>query len=353
VKHINIDHPAPEQTDETAVAAAAQRPTTPEPEPSIPEMPSAVRKISEFATNEYPSPAFVKRARLSYGALFEGGFDIFEEDGGVKGRGRKRTRFGRDSSAWRYSSQSPSPEPTSPTPDAMEEDSIEDVGPRPSPKPGMTDESCQTVDVEMVQAPPEPVDVTTRQREKTPVPPETPAPIPGEGPVVSARENEVANHQTKGFPLSATPREEPTPVLQEQRVATPTGRLGSITDLAAAAQFQEQPHKRPIEEEEAWEQPSATAPRPSPPPASNDGVAPTTVFGPKSFVPSFSSFSASAPTRVESSLSLADQVRFGFSHVPQTTHSPSPPDPEPAPEPDHRRQDHYPATFLDDAPAPA
>ncbi len=62
-------------------------------------------------TDEYASPAFIKRAQISFGSLFEPGFDIFEDDGGVRGRGRKRTRFGRPSNAWRYSSQSASPEP--------------------------------------------------------------------------------------------------------------------------------------------------------------------------------------------------------------------------------------------------
>lgn len=352
VKHINIDHPAPELPDGPAAAAAVQRPATPEPEPSIPEVPSTIRKISEFATNEYPSPAFVKRARLSYGALFEGGFDIFEEDGGIKGRGRKRTRFGRDSSAWRYSSQSPSPEPTSPVPDAMEEDATEDVAPQPSPKPGMMDEGCQTVDVEMAEAAPEPVDAAPPRREKTPVPPEPLPAVPGKGPTAPAQNDQVANHQTK-VSFTPTAREELAPVVQKQRAATPTGEFGSITDLAAAAVSQEQPHRGSFQEERAQEQPSPAAPQPSPPPASNNEVSPATLFGPKSFVPSFSSFGAGAPARVESSLSLADQVRFGFSHVPQTTHAPSPSEPEPAPEPNAHKHDPYPTSFLDDAPAPA
>lgn len=96
---------------------------------------------------EYSSPAFIKRARVSYGSLYEG-FDIFEEDGGVRGKGRKRTRFGRDSSAWRYSSQSPTPEP-----DEQEEiEATADVSAGPSApvtpaKPSMMDEGCQTMEL--------------------------------------------------------------------------------------------------------------------------------------------------------------------------------------------------------------
>ncbi|KAI0867970.1 hypothetical protein GGS24DRAFT_244669 [Hypoxylon argillaceum] len=73
---------------------------------------SPVRETNtkQFNDGEFASPAFVKRARMSYGSLFEGGFDVFQEDGAVEGRRRKRTRFGRDSSAWRYTSRSPTPE---------------------------------------------------------------------------------------------------------------------------------------------------------------------------------------------------------------------------------------------------
>ncbi|KAI1776224.1 hypothetical protein F4818DRAFT_413437 [Hypoxylon cercidicola] len=100
--------------------------------------------ISKFKDGEYESPAFIKRARTSYGSLFEDGYDIFEDDGGVKGRGRKRTRFGRDSGAWRYSSQSPSPEPTMP----------QDRSSSPL-RPETTDEGCQTMELDFSMSLPE------------------------------------------------------------------------------------------------------------------------------------------------------------------------------------------------------
>jgi len=57
----------------------------------------------------WSSPAFIKRARTSYGSLFDSDYDPFsEEDGAPRGRGRKRTRL---SSSWRFSSHSPTPEP--------------------------------------------------------------------------------------------------------------------------------------------------------------------------------------------------------------------------------------------------
>lgn len=59
--------------------------------------------------DEWSSPAFIKRARTSYGSLFDTGYDPFaEEDGTIPGKRRKRARL---SSTWRYVSRSPSPEP--------------------------------------------------------------------------------------------------------------------------------------------------------------------------------------------------------------------------------------------------
>ncbi|KAI0408042.1 hypothetical protein F4802DRAFT_550297 [Xylaria palmicola] len=112
---------------------------------------SPVREIGSRGLNdgEFASPAFVKRARMSYGSLFEDGFDIFQDDGGVVGKGRKRTKFGRDSSAWRYTSQSPSPERDAVSPLSAHEhlSSPTRVASTPS-KVAMTDEGCQTMEVD-------------------------------------------------------------------------------------------------------------------------------------------------------------------------------------------------------------
>ncbi|KAK4151817.1 hypothetical protein C8A00DRAFT_16830 [Chaetomidium leptoderma] len=356
VKHINIDHPTPEQPD--GPVAVAPRVVTPEPEPSILEPQSAVRKISEFSTNEYPSPAFVKRARISYGALFEGGFDIFEEDGGVKGRGRKRTRFGRDSSAWRYSSQSPSPEPTSPVPNAMDEDTLEEMAPQPSPKQHMVDDGCQTTEVEMDQAAPELGGEAAAQGGTSPALPETPVPAPRESPTSPAQEEQTANHQIKRVSASfPPPREERARVDHKEQISAPQEQFGLPPQTDAIEVLQEEPVQKPAQEhsqEHAQEQ-LAEVRQPTPPPIKNTGPvpSPTTLFGPKSFGSSFSSFGTGAPARVESALSLADQVRFGFSHIPQTTHAPSAPQPEPAPEPDIHKQDPYPVSYLDNVTTPA
>jgi len=123
---------------------------------------------------EYASPAFIKRARVSYGSLFEGGLDIFEEDGSVKGKGRKRTRFGRPSGAWRYTSQSPSPEPEGPEAEAMNGAVPNNaaVASSPAGPPQMLDEGVQTVEFETRPGPlPTALDIgpSDRPLESTPI----------------------------------------------------------------------------------------------------------------------------------------------------------------------------------------
>ncbi|XDG02167.1 hypothetical protein ABKA04_001782 [Annulohypoxylon sp. FPYF3050] len=123
--------------------------------------------IARLKDGEFESPAFIKRARMSYGSLFEDGYDIFEEDGGVKGRGRKRSRFGRDSGAWKYTSQSPSPEPASP-PDRESS----------PPRPNMADEGCQTMEIDFPI--PSPIDMGTHPGANFEEAQKSPNPMPTE-----------------------------------------------------------------------------------------------------------------------------------------------------------------------------
>ena len=98
--------PLPPTPTESPIESPVARPMTPEP-----ILPAKRRVQDDLDAHEYASPAFIKRARVSYGSLFEGGFNLFDEESETPSRGRKRTKFGRDSSAWRYTSQSRSPEP--------------------------------------------------------------------------------------------------------------------------------------------------------------------------------------------------------------------------------------------------
>ncbi len=140
IKTIDIDHPAAEPE-------VTAPPSIPTPELEISPTASTITSSGppDSATkpgDEFISPAFIKRARTSYGSLFDSDYDPFaEEDGSVRGKGRKRTRL---SSTWRYSSRSPTPE--------AEEEVVEPVIARPEfvakSTPAMTDEGCQTVDLE-------------------------------------------------------------------------------------------------------------------------------------------------------------------------------------------------------------
>lgn len=76
---------------------------------TISSLPAKRLASTTFDADEYSSPAFLKRARVSYGSLFEGGLDIFMEGQNGSSR-RKRPRYSMNSN-WKYSSRTPSPEP--------------------------------------------------------------------------------------------------------------------------------------------------------------------------------------------------------------------------------------------------
>ena len=287
----------------------AHIPPAPEPEASViePEVPvslelSAARKVADFTQEEYPSPAFIKRARLSYGALFEGGFDTLEDDGGVKGKGRKRTRFGRDSSAWRYASQSPSPEPTSPVQDAMDVDQAAETGSSPSSRPQMMDEASQTVEMLLASpnakvAPYHAVLPLQHSRDNNPL-------VPYEKTIVTV-ERDVS-------PLNLFPAPIKT-VSNGDRVMA--------SGLTAPNQVQQTQQ---------------------------------TLFGTfKQAHPEFSLFgSTTAAANPGPELNFTDQVRFGFSHVSRNLQTQVVPVDQSFGQPDNHQTPEYPETYLE-PPRPA
>jgi hypothetical protein len=104
------------------------------------ENPSVEPAFAVKSIDEWSSPAFIKRARTSYGSLFESDYDPFaEEDGTVPGKGRKKTRL---SSSWRYTSRSPTPEVEDQEMEGIEEPSLS------KPVTVMIDEACQTIGLE-------------------------------------------------------------------------------------------------------------------------------------------------------------------------------------------------------------
>ncbi|KAI5461232.1 hypothetical protein BGZ63DRAFT_385322 [Mariannaea sp. PMI_226] len=174
---IDIDAPGLEANtandQEDGVASADHAPTPnvaislqDSPDDSLPsKRPASL----SFEPQEFSSPAFIKRARVSYGSLFEGGFDIFDEDIGRNNKKKKKSRFSLPANAWRYSSRSPSPEAEQEQePEGEKEHELEETTnqtevvnpamdtiqraqdvsmPTPS-RPSMVDEGCQTDEVD-------------------------------------------------------------------------------------------------------------------------------------------------------------------------------------------------------------
>lgn len=151
-KFININEPTP--------AEPAEEPE-PDPEPVafveidtaiFDDEPSNEQAPALPATTEYASPIFMKRSRAAYGPLFEFNLDDeIEDDGGRRGKGRKRPRYSVLNGRWRYREESDSPEPevlqdsSSPAP---EQDG--DVVMQDTPlKPQMADGACQTDENEL------------------------------------------------------------------------------------------------------------------------------------------------------------------------------------------------------------
>ncbi|KAH6963597.1 hypothetical protein DER45DRAFT_553598 [Fusarium avenaceum] len=166
---IDIDVPTEEpetsandQADNTnsihVLTPVAEEPATPTPQSPEVTLPSKRNMASTLDPNEYASPAFLKRARVSYGSLFEGGMDTFDDDVSKKTKLKKRTRFSLPSNAWRYTSQSPSPEPEQMS-DVDEEEpqangvsqpngDTEDVSMDTPQRRAMVDQGVQTADVD-------------------------------------------------------------------------------------------------------------------------------------------------------------------------------------------------------------
>ncbi|KAI9766258.1 MAG: hypothetical protein M1840_006672 [Geoglossum simile] len=115
---LDIDHPTPSPEPEAQASSPPRSPS-----PSTGSQP--LSQPTQPSLNEWSSPAFLKRARSSLGSLLGSPYDPFADlDGFIEGKGRKRTKFWRDSSQWRYTDRTPSPEKETPVnpEDAMDLD---------------------------------------------------------------------------------------------------------------------------------------------------------------------------------------------------------------------------------------
>ncbi|KLU88365.1 hypothetical protein MAPG_07352 [Magnaporthiopsis poae ATCC 64411] len=121
-------------------------------EPDTPDVAAVSGPVRPAEPDEYASPAFIKRARLSYGSLLDADNDWLEEDGWVKGKGRKKARFGRYSNAWRYASRSPSPGSSDDDAGTSAPAATANNAPhiaQPLDKPAMADDGCQVVEADL------------------------------------------------------------------------------------------------------------------------------------------------------------------------------------------------------------
>ncbi|KFY09941.1 hypothetical protein V491_07883, partial [Pseudogymnoascus sp. VKM F-3775] len=140
---INIDNP-PQEPEPERIAEMETPLENPSNRPGSPIPTARHDQLHAEETGEWSSPAFIKRARLSYGSFIGKDFEAFiEDDGSIPGKGRKRSRFGRKSGDWRYISRSPSPEE-----EAEVEEPVMEEGVPEKEKPTMTDEGCQTEGLE-------------------------------------------------------------------------------------------------------------------------------------------------------------------------------------------------------------
>lgn len=88
--------------------------------PRTPLLSAAIKRPAASAFDnleEFISPAFLKRARVSYGSLFEGGFEQLERETERTSKRKAKARFSFPAAAWKYNSRSPSPSDQSSTSD--------------------------------------------------------------------------------------------------------------------------------------------------------------------------------------------------------------------------------------------
>lgn len=188
----------------------------------------------------------------------------------------------------------------------------EDEPPEPStasPKPLMMDEGVQTVGLDAIPTP---------ESNGLAEPAITPAHIP------AMKEVSPVPPEPQGIQSESIQQD------VQDRLEPGTQREASHPDHAPFESMHTnhtQPDILPINQEH-------TEPIPA-----HQGV-PITLFGTPKPANPFSMFGTTAPTRMEPGSNLADQVRFGFSHIPQTPHDPTSP------------SDHGMSGFNDHASAP-
>lgn len=220
-KLVNIDEPytvePPEATDALTVAEVD---TT-----VLGDEPVVVQPSVRHVPDEYASPIFAKRSRASYGPLFELDLDKeMEEDGGRRGKGRKRPRYSVQNGVWSYGEDS-SPEPEQPqesSPAAQEQNGSADML-EATMHTEMADSVVQTNEAELPPAPSSSVSTPVKNWSQ----PQT-SPLFGAGltRALSAARTDTTRQASPSKPTAPVPleRREPTPTLA---VSSPSGPAAS------------------------------------------------------------------------------------------------------------------------------
>ncbi|POS87009.1 hypothetical protein EPUL_002895, partial [Erysiphe pulchra] len=103
VREIHVDYPLEEDLSLDPKSAVASNLESLSGSSNNLDQPVTIKE--NYGNHLYSSPAFLKRARTSYGSLFDSELDTFiEVDGSIQGKGRKKSRL---SLTWGYRSPSP------------------------------------------------------------------------------------------------------------------------------------------------------------------------------------------------------------------------------------------------------
>lgn len=150
-EEVDEEEPIPSIDNDALLHSAYDLPGKAQNEPIAPQTPLmnvSTKRLASAAFDdieEYVSPAFLKRAKVSYGSLFEGGFEAMEEESSRHNKkGRRKSRFSMPTAAWRYSSRSPSPTPAPERAEEVEEDTGSDADDE-VPVPGFSFKAKSTI----------------------------------------------------------------------------------------------------------------------------------------------------------------------------------------------------------------
>lgn len=350
----DIDQPVPAETSE---------PFNPIPfaeiDPTIFDAPRAIEKEpptppAPLKDHEYASPMFMKRSR-AYEPLFELDLDDeLEDDGGRKGKGRKRPRYSALNGRWRLNEESLSPEPEQieGTPTATSRQN-EDVVMQDTPeRPAMADGGVQTDENDLAPIPSSPINTPSKSWSRAVAPSNSASGIPHTEDASKTDSGVQASPPRPGFSASVERHEKQTPPLAPNpwMQATHSSGFAAFGLPGEPSQNQEFGHSSSIFGTTSAAPSSQTFGQISSPFATGPTL--PTNQEPRQASSLFGSGPVSSPSHPFQSSATSTgfdatsgSVRFGFTHEPQSTFNPSPFDMTQASV--HQPVEPYPESSLD------